>query len=129
MDIMDKAKELGQMIAESDQYKRLVKAEIAQTNDSHAQQMIKEYNEKRKQVAENMKNKEMGPEDLEAFKNELQNAFNQLLKNVNIKEYIEAKKDFEQMMQSVNSIISYYVTGEEQSGCASGSCDSCSGCH
>ena len=42
----------------------------------------------------------------------------------------ETNDAFNKMMQKVNSIIRYVVTGEEEheEGCT-GSCHSCSGCH
>lgn len=128
MDIMDKAKELGQMIASSEQYTRLIQAEIAQTNDEDAQKLLKHYNARRIEIARKMKKEQSGPEELEQYRTELQQEFDLLVENENVKEYIEAKKAFEQLMKSVNSVIAFYVTGEEQSGCSPDKCSGCSGC-
>ena len=46
-----------------------------------------------------------------------------------IKEFVEAKQDAEKLLSEVNSIIHFYVTGEEQQGGCSGNCSSCGGCH
>jgi len=129
MDIFEKARELGQMLAASEQNQRVIHAEIAQTNDEEAQKLLMHYNEKRKEIARKMKEGQSGPEEMEAFRNELQNEFNVLLENKNIKEYIEAKKSFDQLVRTVNDILNYYITGEEKSGCSSRSCSGCSGCN
>ena len=41
--------------------------------------------------------------------------------------YVEAKKDFDAVVQSVNGIINFYITGEEP-GCTH-NCSTCGGCH
>ena len=128
MDITEKAKELGQMIAESSEYKRLIKAEMTQNNDKEAQALINAYNDKRKNIAENMKGKELSQDEMNAVKEDLQKAFDSLSENLTVKEFIAAKKGFDELMQSVNSIISYYVTGEEPANCSPSKCNSCSGC-
>ena len=128
MDIIEKAKELGQMIADSEEFANMKKAEAAQTNDEKARQLIKLYNDQRRQAVAKMKNESIDPETMKALQKELQDEFDMLYQNENIKAYIEAKKDFEQLMQSVNSVISFYVTGEEKADCSSGGCGSCGGC-
>lgn len=129
MDIMDKAKELGQMIAESAQCGRYKAAESAQINDGEAQQLIKQYNEKRIQIARKMKTEKLQEEEIEALKQEMQDEFDKLLLNKNINEFIEAKKEFDHLVQSINNVLTYYITGEEPSNCSSGGCSSCSGCN
>ena len=130
MNILEKAKELGQAIAESEQNKRLIAAEIAQENDVEAQNLLMQYNVRRKEITDRLKENQPGPEELETYRAELQKEFDLLMENKNIKEYVEAKKELDHLVQSVNSVISYYITGEEQSGgCSSSGCSGCSGCH
>ena len=129
MDIIEKTKELGQMIADSAQCARYKVAETAQINDEEAQQLIKQYNEKRIQIARKMKTEKLSQEETDVLKQELQKEFDALLLNKNIKEYIDAKKEFDGLVQSVNNVLTYYITGEEPSSCSSGGCSSCSGCN
>ncbi len=130
MDIIEKARELGKMIGESEQFIRMQNAEDAQMNDAQAQELIKSYNEKRSDIGERMKSESLEKNDMIALRQELQNEFNKLMENEVIFEYIEAKKEYEQLMKSVNDVITYSMTGEESSDCSSGGgCSSCSGCH
>jgi len=128
MDILEKAKELGQMLAASVENKRVIHAEIAQANDKEAQKLLKRYNDKRREIDQKMRAEQPSQEMLEEYRDELQKEFNLLLENKNIKEYIEAKKEFDKLVRSVNDVLNFYITGKEQSGCSPGACGSCSGC-
>ncbi|NLY44260.1 MAG: YlbF family regulator [Clostridiaceae bacterium] len=128
--IIEKAKELGEMLAESKQYIRLKNAEEAQLNDSKAQDLLKQYNQKRRQAAMLIRCGKLNAEQIESVKKELQEEFNRLYENENIKEYIEAKKDFEQLLNTINSILYFYIGEENKKGCLPGKCSTgtCRGC-
>ena len=122
-EIILKARELAQMVKESEQFKRAVETEQIQKNDEKAQNMIKEYNDKRRDAAMKMQNQEISNEDSENIIKEINEAFDKLMEYDVIKNYVEAQKDYEELNQKVIAI----VTGNE-GGCG-GSCSSCSGCH
>ena len=122
-DIMEKAKELGMLIAESDELKNFKAAEDAQMADAAAQELMMAYYKKREELA-----KKATKEDFEGIQDAMQMEFNKLCENENIKNYLEAQAAFSNMMQQVNSIISYFVAGKEEGGCT-GSCSTCGGCH
>jgi cell fate (sporulation/competence/biofilm development) regulator YlbF (YheA/YmcA/DUF963 family) len=127
VDVIDKAKELGEMLAGSKQYLRFKDAEIAKLNDEEAQKLLKKYNEKRRQAAMILKRNRLNAEEISAVKQELQREFEILNQNPVIREYIDAKKEFEQLVQSINSVITFYIDGGEK-GCASSKCGTCGGC-
>ncbi|WHH59557.1 YlbF family regulator [Petroclostridium sp. X23] len=126
--IIEKAKKLGQMIAGSKEYIRLKDAETNQKNDEQAQQMLAQYTELKKKAAIRMKQEQLGSEDISAVKKEIQDEFDKLMQNEVIKEYVEAKKAFDNLAQLVNEGISYYITSQEKKGCAPSKCGGCSGC-
>ena len=127
--IIEKARELGQMIAESDEFKALKGAEELQLQDPEAQELMIEYANRRDELSQKAAREDITKEEFEAIQKEMQDAFNKLCTNKNITRYIEANKEFSNLIGQVNSIIAYFVKGEEQSGGCSGNCSSCGGCH
>ena len=123
-EILTKAQELAEMIKTSKEYLLAKETENIQANDEKAQEMIKEYNEKRRDIAVKMQYGQMSEEETEALRKEINEAFDKLMSYDVIKNYVEAQKDFEILNQQVMNIIS----GAANGGCG-GSCSSCSGCH
>jgi len=125
MNIIDKAKELGEMIVASEEMTHLKKCEEIVQNDDRARtilndldllqkELIRSYEEKRDEsIAENIK---------ERISSKLKEANS----NEKISNYFNAGSAFNRLMKSVNDTINYTITGEVS--CSSGGCSSCSGC-
>lgn len=128
-EIIEKARELGKMLADSDECKALKGAEELQLADPEAQELMMEYANKREELSAKAAAENLTKEDFENIQKEAEEAFNKLLTNANIKRYIEASGAFKTLVDQVNAIIAFYVKGEEQSGGCSGNCASCGGCH
>ncbi len=128
-DIIEKARELGQMLSECDEFKALKGAEEMQLSDPEAQELMMEYANTREALAKKASDTNITKEELESIQAEAQEAFNKLCTNKNITRYIEANKAFSTLIEQVNAIIAYYVKGEEQGGGCSGNCSTCGGCH
>ena len=125
MDILEKTRELGQMIVDSEEMKAYKAAEEAQTKDEEAQTIMQEYNIKRMNLARDMQNGKISREEAVA---ENTKAFDEVLeKSASIKNYVEAKKAFDNLVNQVNRIINYYITGEDPN--CTHDCSTCSGCH
>lgn len=125
MTIAEKAHELGQMIKDSDEMKALHDAEEAQAHDEEAQKLVAEFNLKRMNLARDMQEKKLSQEDAIKQNND---AFNEMVaKSETIKNYVEAKKAFDKLVNGVNSTINIYIMGE-QGGCTH-DCHTCGGCH
>jgi len=128
-DIIEKARELGQMLAESDELKALKGAEELQLADPKAQELMMEYANAREAAAQKAQNADITKEDFEQIQKEMEAAFSKLMTNENIKRYIEANNTFKNLINQVNAIIAYYVKGEEQQGSCTGNCSTCGGCN
>lgn len=125
-EMMQKAHELGQLIKDSDEMKALKAAEEAQAKDEAAQELIKEFNMKRMNLARDMQEGKI--EQGEAIKKN-NDAFNEMVeKSELIKNYVAAKKAFDKTVNEVNGIINIYIMGEEEGGCTH-DCHTCGGCH
>ncbi len=128
MEILEMARELGQKIANSELMERAKKAEETQNNDEAAQKLIGEYNLKRMQLAQRVQKENPTKEEMEAIRTELSEEFDKLMQNESIKNFIDAKKELDAVLEQVNNIISFYVNGKSEGGCSS-DCSSCGGCH
>lgn len=125
MDILEKTRELGQMICDSDEMKAFREAEELQAQDEAAQSVMQEYNIKRMNLARDMQNGKITREEAIA---ENTKAFDEVLeKSPAIKNYVEAKKAFDNLVNQVNRIINYYITGEDPD--CTHDCSTCGGCH
>lgn len=130
--IIEKAQELGKLIAESEIRKAAVAATDGMNNDETAVMLLASYNQRRKEELEKLKGKEPSKEELEAFKKLMQEEFEKIMKNDKIATYVAANKELDSLMEQVNAVLAYFISGEEEHkhghGCG-GSCSSCGGCH
>lgn len=129
MSIIEKAKELGQMLAESNEFVKMRTAEQAQQADADAQMLLMGYNQKRQELMMQAQKEDITPEEMQAIRSEMESEFNKLNTNANIVEYIDSMQVFNELMQQVNASISYYITPQEEESCG-GECSGCGGgCH
>ncbi len=126
--IFEKARELGQAIIESEEYKELKKAEIEQENDEAALELLKKYSELRTTLAKEIQDGSVSEERMTAIRDELEEAYGALTTNDHITAYINAQRTFQAIIDQMNNIISYHITGKLSGGC-SGDCSGCNSCH
>lgn len=125
MDILDKTRELGEMLRNSEEMKAYKDAEAAQQADEATQEHMKEFNLNRLNLARDMQNGKMSREDAIEANNK---AFDELCEKAPlIREYVDAKAKFDELVNKVNSIINFYITGQTED--CTHDCSTCSGCH
>ena len=133
-EILELAQKLGEKIAESETVKTYKEMEKIYYESKDAQLAMQDYEETRAAMTVKAKETGMTSESLALFQEEMQAAMAKLTENKTVKEYLEAKSDFNDIFTKVNSIIAYCVQGEEQNmatesqGRCSGNCSSCSAC-
>lgn len=126
MTIFEKTRELGEMIQNCDEMKKAKAAEAAQAEDETAQALMKEYNLTRLNLARDMQSGKISKD--EAIKKN-EEAFKEICeKSESIRNFIDSKKEFDAVVNQINQILNYYITGHDPS-CSCGDCSSCSGCH
>ncbi len=128
-DIMDKAKELGIMIAESEEFKAYKLAEANQLDDKEAVELMMEYHTTRENLTKKASNPDITKEEFEVIQNEAKAAFEKIMNNKSIAAYVDAQQNFSNLMNKINGILGYYVSGKDSEGGCSGSCSTCGGCH
>ena len=129
-EIIDKAQELGTMIAESPERVRMTEASDRMNENEEAVALLRTYNENRKKAADGLRGTNPGKEELKEYKDYVQAEFEKAASNKLIAEYIEASREFDNLVNQVNAVLSYFITGQEtpEGGC-SGNCSSCGSCH
>ena len=125
MDIFEKTRELGEMIQESEQMKKAKDLEAKQQSDEEASALLKEFNLNRIKLARDMQNVKITKEAAIEANNK---AFDDMCeKSQIIREYIAAKQEFDSLVQQVNQILNYYITGTDPN--CTHDCSTCGGCH
>lgn len=124
--IFEKAKELGELIAHSEIKARADEANKALTADTDAVDLISGYNDKRQEKLEAFADRQPTAEEAQEINEFLQNEFNKIAENATIREYIEANRAFESVLNQMDQIIKNAISGGHS---CSGSCSECGGCH
>ncbi len=124
-EIMEKTRELGELIQNSEEMKNVKNAEILQENDDKAQELLKEFNMQRMNLARDMQNNKISQEEAIKQNNE---AFEKMLKeSESIKKYIDAKHEFDSLVNQVNQVLNFYITGQDPN--CTHNCSTCGACH
>ncbi len=126
--IFEKAKELADLIAMSDEKKNAMEASRHLMEDEEASSLIGNYNVKREEKLAEFEGKQPTNEEIEEVNNFLQTEFNKIMENPVIAEYVKASRSFEMLLTDMDNIIKQGISPDGNGGC-SGSCSSCSGCH
>jgi cell fate (sporulation/competence/biofilm development) regulator YlbF (YheA/YmcA/DUF963 family) len=124
MDIILKAKELGNLIGSSDEMTNYKRWEDSLARDHKARVILKEYQEIQSEmvmaVHVNSEN-----DVLDELKQKLLEKYDEVNDCELTRNYIEAKEKLDLLIKKVNDVLVYSITGEE--ACSSHSCSSCSG--
>ena len=125
-EIFEKARELGEAIIDSEEYKELKKAELEQENDEEAMALLKEYSELRTSLAQEIQKGDVSEEEMASIRERLEEAYEKVTTNDHITAYINAQRTFQAIIDQMNNILSFHITGKMPGGC-SGNCSSCGG--
>lgn len=131
MGVIEKARELGEALLADERCIRLQNAKAANDADPELQNLIGEFNLKKFQLNNefNKKPEEQSKEKIEQYQNELKDIYGKVMNTEGMKEYAAAKKDVDELVSHINSIIQMSIMGEVDGGCG-GNCSACGGgCH
>ena len=115
-EVIKKASELAQAIAESEELANFRAAEAKLRLDPEASQLLNEV-----QRLQQMAQMSGSPEAMQ----QLEEAFNKFAEHPVGKEYLEANQRFSQMLETVNALLQEAIEGPKQHGHG---CSGCSGC-
>ena len=126
-EIIEKTRELGELIRDSKEMQELKKIEAEQDADENAKTLLMEFNMNRMNLGRDLQNGKITEE--EAIKKNKEAYDKMVASSEIIKKYVDAKKELDRIVTEVNGILNYYITGHSPSEC-SHDCSSCGGgCH
>ncbi|MEG0895142.1 MAG: YlbF family regulator [Oscillospiraceae bacterium] len=130
-----KTRELGQLIQQSEEYKRLEASKTANDNDKELQDLIGKFNLTRTSLSMAMQEESKDEEKIASLDKELKDLYSCVMENKNMLEFNESRQEVETLMTKINNVLTASVNGEDPMTCdenphsCGGSCSSCSGCH
>ncbi|KNY25763.1 YlbF family regulator [Pseudobacteroides cellulosolvens] len=124
MDIIDKAKELGNMLKESQQMANLKKAEETLMQDDKGKGFLNDLYMLQQEMSDAM-SETTDKSVIEDINNRYSLKQNEVLSYEVTRSYFEAKGNFDKLMKQINDVIMYSLTGQEP--CSDDNCSSC-GC-
>ena len=127
--VLEQARLLAEAIAESDVYQKMHQCENDAMKDAEATRAIADFVEKRQKVEGLLAEGNMDHTALAEASKAMEDAEKKVNEQPKVRAMQEARGEFTQMMNNVNQILRFIITGEteDNSGC-SGSCESCGGC-
>ncbi len=128
MSVYEKARELGEMILETKEGKRLYDARFIYQGDDDAKKALTEYMQYRNILQEKVHDGSVSEEQLQEEIGKLNKIAEKAKENKVVSELMEAEDEFNKLVNSVLGILKDTVLKDEEGGC-SGNCSSCGGCH
>ena len=122
-----KAKELGNMLSESDQYKRFVQAKIAYTADTTAQELDQKIADFNNSIQNGIRMGVLTTDDYRKAIAQMSEMENELKSNPTVTEYMEAELEYHEFINSVMGILDKIIAninnslegGPKMCGCGS----------
>lgn len=136
MDVILKARELGKAIQLSDDYIAMEEARVRSDKNLDLQEKISNFNLKKIAFSREVNREEKNSDKIAQYDREMREAYQEIMDNPDMAAYADAKKKVDEMMQKVQLLLNFTLSGDdpetvvipESSGC-SGSCADCGGCH
>ena len=127
LEIFEKSRELGELLVASDEYRKVQLAEEAFNNDEEAQAKVAEFNELQQGVQQLMQTPDPDQAAIAAMADRLRNMQAELIERPAIKAMNEAQTAFSEILNQVNQVLRFVITGQVDDGGCGGNCSSCGG--
>ena len=134
MDVIQIARQLGKAIQQDQRYINLTLAQQTNEDDTPLQGMIEKFNAIREALNSETKRTDRESAKIEEMNAALSELYAQIFENQNMKNYVSARNELNQLVSHINQIIAGSSEGRDpdeigfQQSCSGGSCSSCSGC-
>ena len=128
--VTDCARALGEAIVASEEYKNMQITESAAMSDPAVADAMARYMEVKNTLGEVMCQPDADANLIAQYGQKLDEIQQTLNAMPAVDAMTTARHHFSEMMNQVNSVLEFIITGElpQQGGC-SGNCSGCSGCH
>lgn len=127
--VTDCARALGEAVVASEEYQNMQLTEKAAMSDPAVTALMDRYLELKQALNDVMCAEEPDAELIAQYGREMDDAQQAMNATPAIEAMTRARQQFSELMNQVNAIMEFTITGEIQGGGCSGNCGSCGGCH
>lgn len=128
MTIIEKARELGKMIVDSDEFRNLKLSEKMLETDEKSIQLMMEYQSIQDELLAALQSGKDSSE-IDALRDKFMAKQDEIGNYEVTRNFLNARTEFENLMQQVNDAIASLVRESEETGCSDHGCAGCSGCN
>ena len=125
--IIEKAKELGELLEQSELVKKQKEAKKAFDSDEELQTLISEFNLAKMALTNESKKDKPDSQLLEKYRGQTTSAYEKIMQHPVMIKLNNAEMAMENLFQQINQILQESVSDNE-GGCTH-NCATCSGCH
>ncbi len=126
-EIIEKTKELGKLVADSEQVKSFNIAKAAYDQNKDIQELIGQFNIHKMSMAALSSQENPDEERINVHEEKLKEIYDKIMESELMTNYQIKSQAVDQLLAEINNILSFYISGENPQGC-SGNCASCGGC-
>ena len=127
--IFQKTRELGEALLASECYQKMKAAEDKAMRNAEAAQLMSSLLERRGEIQQMMQQPNPDPAALKRLSDEMDEIQEKLQMMDDIVELTQSRAEFTGLINQVNQVLQFIVTGHMDDGSCAGECSSCSGCH
>ena len=127
--VFQKTRELGEALLQSEIYKNMKAAEEKAMGNEEAARLMGEMLEKRSAIQEAMHDANPDPAALKRMSDEMDEIQERLQMMDDIVQLTQARAEFNGLINQINQVLQFIVTGRMDDGDCTGNCSSCGGCH
>ena len=127
VEIIEKTKELGKLLAESEQVKALAAARLAYEQNAEIQDLNGQFNIHKMSIAALSKQDNPDEERIAGHEDKLRERYDKIMSSEVMTDYQTKTQTVEQLIAQINNILNFYISGENPQSCT-GSCATCGGC-
>ena len=128
MGIFELAAELGKTLKNDKRLIALEQARKAYESDERVMKLMTEYEVQQKAINYEAMKEERSEELLKMIQDRIDAIYDQIVATESYKALEKAQNDVNDLMEMVNSTITFNITGEMPSSCTH-DCSTCGGCH
>ena len=127
--VFEKTRELGEALMASEVYLNMKAAEERAMKNEQAAQTMSVFLDKRSALQSMMQSENPDPGAMKRLSEEMDDCQDRLQMIDDVVALNEARDSFNGLINQINQVLQFIVTGRmDESGC-SGNCGSCGGCH
>ena len=127
VEIIEKAKELGLLLKDSEIVKEYVAAKTVYEQDRTIQELLGQFNLHKMSMAMLSKQDHPDEERIADHEKQLEDVYNKIMQTDLMLDFQQKSEKVDSIISNINSIINLYISGGSANGCT-GSCSTCSGC-